>query len=309
MVSEEVSAMIQGETSIKRSDPGSFVLDCKIQNARFPRSLCDLGSSVNLMPYSVAVSLGYNNFVPTPIKLVLANHSIRVPEGILVDVPVKIDDCFIPADFVVLKYKQVPKDPLILGRPLLATAGAIIDCKGGKINLNVGDISMNFDMEKLVKRPLIDDHAFYTEEVSELEKEYLTDICATNSSEDTFTPDEQEILNVDSRTEDYANLMDASIGDANEENNDSKIITDQFLRETIDRSFSSSTKWTKEKAPKVELKPLPAGLKYAFICDKSYPVIVNANLTNGELALLLKESCPKLGKMSFHGKRWYSPWT
>ncbi|XP_013717792.1 uncharacterized protein LOC125578138 [Brassica napus] len=57
MISEEVSAMIKGETPTKRSDPGSFVLDCKIENTRFPRSLCDLGSSVNLMPYSVAVTL------------------------------------------------------------------------------------------------------------------------------------------------------------------------------------------------------------------------------------------------------------
>ncbi|XP_056841683.1 uncharacterized protein LOC108858341 [Raphanus sativus] len=133
LVSEEVSAIIQGGTSIKRSDPGSFVLDCKIQNARFPRSLCDLGSSVNLMPHSVAVSLGYDVFVPTPITLVLADRSIRVPEGILVDMPVEIDGCSIPADFVVLKYKQVPKDPLILGRPFLATSGAIIDCRGGKL--------------------------------------------------------------------------------------------------------------------------------------------------------------------------------
>ena len=37
MVSEEVSAMIQGETPAKRPDPGSFVLDCNIQNTRFPR--------------------------------------------------------------------------------------------------------------------------------------------------------------------------------------------------------------------------------------------------------------------------------
>ncbi|XP_013633397.1 PREDICTED: uncharacterized protein LOC106339137 [Brassica oleracea var. oleracea] len=58
MVSEEVSAMIQGETPAKRPDPGSFVLDCNIQNTRFPQSLCDLGSSVNLMPHSVAVMLG-----------------------------------------------------------------------------------------------------------------------------------------------------------------------------------------------------------------------------------------------------------
>ena len=63
-------------------------------------------------------------------------------------------------DFVVLKYKQEPKDPLILGRPYLPTAGAIIDVKEGWINLNIGDISMIFDMEKLIKRPLIDDQAF-----------------------------------------------------------------------------------------------------------------------------------------------------
>ena len=51
MVSEEVSAMIQGEAPAKRPDPGSFVLDCNIKNTRFPLSLCDLGPSVNLMPY------------------------------------------------------------------------------------------------------------------------------------------------------------------------------------------------------------------------------------------------------------------
>ncbi|XP_013713360.1 uncharacterized protein LOC106417041 [Brassica napus] len=161
MISEEVSAMIKGETPTKRSDPGSFVLDCKIENTRFPRSLCDIGSSVNLMPYSVAVTLGYKEFMPTPITLVLADRSIRVPEGILEDVPIKINDCIVPTDFVVLKYRQEPKDPLILGRPFLATPGAIIDVKEGRINLNIGDISMTFDMEKLIKRPLIDDRAFY----------------------------------------------------------------------------------------------------------------------------------------------------
>ena len=101
MVSEEVSAMIQGETPTKRPDHGSFVLDCNIQNTRFPRSLCHLGSSVYLMPYSVAVTLGYNEFMSTPITLVLADRSTRIPEGILEDIPVKMNDCFVPTDFVV----------------------------------------------------------------------------------------------------------------------------------------------------------------------------------------------------------------
>jgi len=43
------------------------------------------------------------------------------------------------------------------------------------------------------------------------------------------------------------------------------------------------------KSTKIELKQLPAGLKYAFLCKNSYPVILNVNLTKGELALLLNK--------------------
>ncbi|WZZ71117.1 hypothetical protein YC2023_082487 [Brassica napus] len=108
MVSEEVSAIIQGETPIKRPDPGSFVLDCNIRDKSFPRSLCDLGSSVNLMPHSVAISLGYDEFKPTKLTLVLADRSVRIPEGVLDDVPVRINNCHVPTDFVVLKYQNEP---------------------------------------------------------------------------------------------------------------------------------------------------------------------------------------------------------
>ncbi|XP_013608098.1 PREDICTED: uncharacterized protein LOC106314828, partial [Brassica oleracea var. oleracea] len=60
--------------------------------------------------------------------------------------------------------------------------------------------------------------------------------------------------------------------------------------EPILGSFTSPLEnWNPEKAPKIELKQLPAGLKYAFLYNNFYPVIVNANLTNGELALLLNK--------------------
>ena len=57
----------------------------------------------------------------------------------------------------------------------------------------------------------------------------------------------------------------------------------------VDRQPSSLKEWDPEKAPKIELKQLPAGLKYAFLHKDSYPVIENANLTNGELTLLLNK--------------------
>ncbi|XP_048605413.1 uncharacterized protein LOC125582967 [Brassica napus] len=53
---------------------------------------------------------------------------------------------------------------------------------------------------------------------------------------------------------------------------------------------SSQPDWSEENAPKVELKALPAGLRYAFLGPNStYPVIICANLNNVETALLLSK--------------------
>ncbi|XP_013665564.2 uncharacterized protein LOC106370030 [Brassica napus] len=183
MVSEEVSAIIQGETPIKWPNPGSFVLDCNIRNKSLPRSLCDLGSSVNLMPHSVTISLGYDKFKPTKITLVLADRSVRVLEVVLDDVSIRINDCHVPTNFVVLKYQNEPKDPLILGRPFLATAGAVIDVKEGQICLNIGNIPMTFDMEKMIKRPLIDKQISYMDDISELAEESFVDLCSDDPLE------------------------------------------------------------------------------------------------------------------------------
>ncbi|KAF8082322.1 hypothetical protein N665_0833s0002 [Sinapis alba] len=74
----------------------------------------------------------------------IEDRSVRHPVGVVLDIDVVIGNYKIPADFVVLELDQEPKDPLILGRPFLATAGAIIDVKRGKIDLHQGDIIMKF---------------------------------------------------------------------------------------------------------------------------------------------------------------------
>lgn len=106
---------------------------------------------MNLIPYFVAVALRLTQFRPTNITLVLADRYVKIPEGILEDVPIRINEFHIPADFVLLKYGHEPKDPLILGRPFLATASAIIDVRKGLISLNIRDLSMTFVMENLVR--------------------------------------------------------------------------------------------------------------------------------------------------------------
>ncbi|KAG7610747.1 hypothetical protein ISN44_As05g027790 [Arabidopsis suecica] len=144
---EYIRTINPGQTTEKLPDPGSFVLDCSISTSRFSRSLCDMGSSINLMPKSIAQRLRMTHYRPTHITLLFADRSKRIPEGILEDVPVKVGNSVIPADFVVLDYEKKPKDPLILGRAFLATAGARFDVKRGRISLKVCDLEMEFGMD------------------------------------------------------------------------------------------------------------------------------------------------------------------
>ena len=99
--------------------------------------------------------MGLTNFKPTRISLVFADRSIKLPVGVLEDLQVQIGDTTVPADFVVLELEDEPKDPLILGRPFLCTAGAIIDIRNGRIDLQLGDIVMKFEMDELLKRPML----------------------------------------------------------------------------------------------------------------------------------------------------------
>ncbi|XP_013624890.1 PREDICTED: uncharacterized protein LOC106331090 [Brassica oleracea var. oleracea] len=170
-ISKRCSTLLQNRAPEKMEDPGSFVLSCEIEGTVFERSLCDLGSSVNLMPYTVAKRLGLTNFRSTKIQLVFADRSVRHPVGVILDIDVVIGNHRIPADFVVLELDQEPKVPLILGRPFLATAGAITDVKKGKIDLHLGDIIMKFEVDKMLKRPTLDGHTFSIDHASENDDE------------------------------------------------------------------------------------------------------------------------------------------
>ncbi|XP_039787068.1 uncharacterized protein LOC120653376 [Panicum virgatum] len=86
------------------------------------------------MPKVVFDRLNFTHLTPTPMHLQLADSSVRYPEGIAEDVPVRVRDYFVPVDFIVLDKKETP---LILGRPFLSIAGAHIDVGAGEIRFNI----------------------------------------------------------------------------------------------------------------------------------------------------------------------------
>lgn len=119
----------------------------------FDRALCDLGASVSLMPLFVCRKLDIGDMKPTIISLGLADRSVKYLVGILEDLPIQIGKFFIHAEFVVLEMEEHSKIPIILGRPFLATASAIIDVKYGKLTLNIGDNVVEFDFLESMKNP------------------------------------------------------------------------------------------------------------------------------------------------------------
>ncbi|KAL0440346.1 UNVERIFIED_CONTAM: hypothetical protein Slati_2517600 [Sesamum latifolium] len=119
-LNEECSAILQNKLPPKLKDPGSFSIPCTIGNIDFDKVLCDLGASVNLMPYSIFEKLGMHELTPSIITLQLADRSIKYPRGIVEDVLVKVGKFIIPVDFIVLDMEEDKNMPLILGRPFLA---------------------------------------------------------------------------------------------------------------------------------------------------------------------------------------------
>ncbi|GKD03806.1 reverse transcriptase domain-containing protein [Tanacetum coccineum] len=107
-------------------------------------ALADLGASINLMPLSVFEKLNLQRLTKTRIILKLADRSTSTPTGIAEDVFVKVGPFYFPADFVVVDYDADPRVPLILGRPFLRTARALIDVHGEKMTLRHDDQSVTF---------------------------------------------------------------------------------------------------------------------------------------------------------------------
>ncbi|GKA78662.1 reverse transcriptase domain-containing protein [Tanacetum coccineum] len=107
-------------------------------------ALADLGASFNLMTLSIWEKLSLPELTPTQMILELADRSTTRSAGIAEDVFVKVGKFHFLADFVVVDYVVDPRVPLILGRPFLRMARALIDVYGEELTLRVDDEAITF---------------------------------------------------------------------------------------------------------------------------------------------------------------------
>ncbi|XP_075521563.1 uncharacterized protein LOC142554769 [Primulina tabacum] len=137
----------------KLLDPDEFIVPCEIGGHLVEKAICDSGASVNIMPSSLYKKLGLSRIKPTRLSLQMSDKSVRTPLGVVEDVELKIDKIRLLADFVVLDMGNSQNVRAILGRPFLATAGAVIDLRQGKLTMEVDGQNVELKASKISYDP------------------------------------------------------------------------------------------------------------------------------------------------------------
>ncbi|GJX40921.1 reverse transcriptase domain-containing protein [Tanacetum coccineum] len=268
-------------------------------------ALADLGASINLMPLSIWKKLQLSGLTETKMVLELADRTISKPTGVAENVFVKVGKFYFPADFVVLDFIADPRVPLILGRPFLRTAHALIDVYEGEITLRNDDQSLTLkcgdapsisynNLESLKKVDLID---VTCEEYSQEVLGFSDSIAYNNpsphfdpivsTSSPTLTPfDESDFLLFEEADafiaiddEPVSPVFNATYYDPEGDilileallNNDPLPSPDQgdyypgIQKDLKVVEPKESSHEPKDEIPEVELKELPPHLEYAFL--------------------------------------------
>ena len=271
------SAVIKRGLPKKMKNPGSFTIPCTIGEFEFQKALCDLGASINLIPYSVTKKLSLGEITPTTVTLQMENRTLAKPEGIIEDVLVKVGNFFFPADFIILDMEEDSQVPLLLGRPFLATEAALIDMQKGILTLRVGEETSDFNLIRSLRNLDIErDDIKSVRDVFVNNSDFYYD-CYDHLSINEKEMNFQYLEGLDSdslhinlhSTEKVMNLEQNGIKQRE------KIEEKEFHQETSEEGLV--------------LKELPSHLKYAYLeLPKNKLVIISARLSEAEEQRLLE---------------------
>ncbi|XP_031131854.1 uncharacterized protein LOC116033238 [Ipomoea triloba] len=264
VLGEECSTILHKDVPEKLKDPGSFTIACNIGRTTFNRALADLGASINLMPFALYRKLNLGTLKPTRMCIQLADRSTKYPRGIVEDVLVRVDKFIFLMDFVILDMDPDVEIPLILGRPFLATARALIDVGECKLVIRVGDEFASFDVTKIMKYPLDGDECFFVD--------YVHDELIIYGKCPKPRVSEEMVGNDGDELDEFGEEFDVGNEKRNEE--------DEIIQEG-------------------ELKPLPTHLEYAYLgSGKELPVVIATDLSavqKEQLIAVLKRNKEAIG--------------
>ncbi|XP_076932774.1 uncharacterized protein LOC143598451 [Bidens hawaiensis] len=246
----DCSAVVLNCVPENLSDPGVFTILCLFGSDAMSHALADLGVSINLMSYSLYEKLELGELTPTRMSLSLADGSVKYPRGIIENLLVKVDKFVFQVDFVVLDMEADEKVHIILGRPFLRTAKALIDVYDGNFTLRVGDENVTYDVARSM-------NCF----------DYIcgANLMGSNGLVDSDDLGEDESCENDSVCDELVEISGLP-----------KMIQ-------VSEISCESEAGSMEKPAPLELKVLPSNLEYAYLDEGSnLPVIVSSKLTEEE---------------------------
>ncbi|GJY33320.1 reverse transcriptase domain-containing protein [Tanacetum coccineum] len=313
-VNENCSAVILKKLPEKLGDPDKFLIPCDFQGMVECSALADLGASINLMPLSVWKKLSLPELTSTRMTLELADRSITRPKGVAEDVFVKVGKFHYPADFVVVDYDADPRVPLILGRPFLRTARALIDVYGEEITLRFNDEAITFKVGQTSRYSYNNSESVNRIDVIDVScEEYAQEVLrfSDSSTSGNPTPSLDPIISTSFPSltpfEGGDFILEAcltndsippGIDDADFDPEGDLLLLEKLLNDDPSSPLPpkelhfeelKTIKSSIDDPPELELKDLPSHLEYAFLegTDK-LPVIISKELNDEEKAALLK---------------------
>ncbi|GKD99318.1 reverse transcriptase domain-containing protein, partial [Tanacetum coccineum] len=167
-LNENCSDVLLKQLPKKLGYPGKFLIPCDFPELDECLALADLGASINLMPLSVWKKLSLSELTPTRMTLELANRLVAILLITTVD----------------------PWVPLILGRPFLRMARALIDVHGEELTLRVNDEAITFKFGHTLRYS----HNYYDEMVHQVNvidvacKEYAQEVLGFSDSSTSGNP-------------------------------------------------------------------------------------------------------------------------
>ena len=90
---------------------------------------------------------------PVNMRLVMADGTYTYPSGFMENVLIRVEEYFVPDDFIIGDVKVDEEVPIILGRPFLATVGAVINVRKGRMTFDIGGEMLEFVMKDTDNSP------------------------------------------------------------------------------------------------------------------------------------------------------------
>ncbi|XP_016173167.1 uncharacterized protein LOC107615633 [Arachis ipaensis] len=218
VLTEECSAIIQKKLPQKMKDPRSFQI-CIIGDISIEKSLCDLGASINLMSLAMMKRMRIEEAKPTIMALQLADRTFKFSHGVVEDL------------------LEEANASIILGRPFLAIAGAIINVQKGELVLRLHEEKMVFNVFTAMTYP----------------KESIGECIMVDTMEKIV----QGVLEEDQRKEVMEQDPQTLGGELPQEIIEGSIILDKASKKEVE-------------APKLELKTLPPKLEVCLLGKQQY---------------------------------------